>query len=1674
MLCMMTVHKLSVGDGYQYYVNEVATGDALRQNGRKIGDYYTVDGMPPGQWIGSAPEALGLSGEVSEAHMHTLFGQRFTPIETMEVKEMLHGLPEFDDYMAAYNNAYESYKAHAAERAWEILTRAEAGLSQQEIAHQMSAIGHPMNQKTVSNYLTRYAAVGNKITSAQAENNGKNTVQHGAKTLNKEEFIERYRLTPGEITAAHNAGKRAHNKLYREQTASQLHPEYAAGTDFTKRVSEEIARHRRMHDGAEPTKVQMQEIRFRVGGELYRQERGIEPTHAQLRQFIAENSKKHQTAIAGFDLVFTPSKSVSIAWGLGDKQLRKDIEAAHEHAIQDVVRHLENNVIMTRRGHNGIRQIDTKNGIIGTKFRHYDSRAGDPNLHDHVVIANRVEGADDKWSSIDGRTLYQYGVECSELYNSRVQQYVTEKTGLQFEPRMQNGKPIHEIVGISDETIRAFSSRRGDISAELDRVKAKFVADNGYEPSEKQLIKLAQQATLATRPAKSEARSLEDLHTEWVAAAHALSEHGVHVPVDHQLAESLKNASLNYEQSVLQGTRQEAYSIPLEAHTDAVLSRLEEARSTWRRTHINAETTRYVRELGLNETQDKGLISSIRQSVVEDSLPLHIKDTRLTPREYLRKDGTSQYRRIDSELFTSERVLAAENKILDAASRAVIPASTVDVFELAAQKRRAELAEQGHSLPAGQEAMARAFATSDKFLVVGIGAAGAGKTSSTRLAVDAIEASGNRVIGMAPTAAAAAVMRSEMRINADTVDKFLTDWQSGKKPLDVRPGDVLLVDEAGMIATPKMEKILTLAQERGALVRALGDYRQLSAVGSGGALRLVDREIGAVHLDELFRFKNPEEAAATLALREPPLVGTDKPFEWYKDNNRVVAGDADAMIEDVFRGYSADVNAGKQSIMIASTNETVTKLNDLAQAHAIEHGQVSTDAGAVALHNSSRAHLGDTIVTRKNARQLIVNSGQDFVKNGDLWRVTDLHDDGRITAQHLAHGGKVTLPASYVEQSVELGYAATIHRAQGSTVDTAHALVDASTDRAGAYVALTRGRENNQLYVSLADGEKRDDVLDRLTGAYERDLTVHESVDQLRAEHRNIASLIAQHEDISELAVQKVMEPYLLEGMSRVKEHPVRDKDSGQIIDHTPANGVEDAKTVLTSPAWPALAHDMGEAYRQGIDPAALVERAYSRRPLDASDQGAEAKDYAAVMQWRVEKLNVDAQKVHDMAERPLSYLSDEHLARLVDQAAQRTQPMADRLELSDPWWFTNPYAMVPSEELMAMRSRTFKALQANENDGSLYDRIKENLGDMDAEVQRRRWEISGDQRELEQIIRGERPRSGHNFTLHKVLSEEQRVRQHLIPTIDLPETKRPEQIQNGISGHTLDRFWENHPHLHNTRLGTILHSRSREIGQLAQVRGAQLAAEKPEWVKQLGDVPANKKLARHWYRVAAETEALRDKYNIASSEPEAVPTKLRTQEKPHEAPTKEQARGKFLHAQVTNTHKRSVMSAHHRAPKAKAENVQLAQARDTLQRTREARREGRPAADIGMAMLSLKQRNQIQQLRAAKATEDGRQNQRKQGQPSVEQRITAQRTQRSETARKIAELRERAQKTLEKAQQKPTPQHQEQKEQSIQKRLEALRIQREQRQNNAVEEYRQRVQRRDNTSPQVSRGPQL
>ena len=402
-----------------------------------------------------------------------------------------------------------------------------------------------------------------------------------------------------------------------------------------------------------------------------------------------------------------------------------------------------------------------------------------------------------------------------------------------------------------------------------------------------------------------------------------------------------------------------------------------------------------------------------------------------------------------------------------------------------------------------------------------------------------------------------------------------------------------------------------------------------------------------------------------------------------------------------------------------------------------------------------------------------------------------------------------------------------------------------------------------------------DEVLEQIASAYERDLTVHESVDAVRAEHHNVADLIAQHEDISELAVQKVMAAAVHEGMGRVSEHPVRDGASGMVTHHVPANAAADAAEVLASDAWGALAHELGEAAREGFDPAELIERAYGRRALH--DEGASARDAAAVMAWRVAQIRQQAQMVH--SDRPLASLSDEHLERLVQQAKQKTAPVEERLAVEDPWWFTNPYAMTKTDELLAMRARTVKALNANEGDTTgVYAQIKENLGDMDAEITRRRWEISGDQRELEQIVRGERARSGHQFTLYQVLLES-RGFVSLCPLARLRWIRRRSLRAGSLATHSISSG-EQHPAVRQGRLGTILRARSREIGKLTRARGEELArlvraGQAPAWVKALGPVPTRKRAFRQWVRAAGEADTLRKKYKVPESEPAVLPDQM-------------------------------------------------------------------------------------------------------------------------------------------------------------------------------------------------------
>lgn len=279
-----------------------------------------------------------------------------------------------------------------------------------------------------------------------------------------------------------------------------------------------------------------------------------------------------------------------------------------------------------------------------------------------------------------------------------------------------------------------------------------------------------------------------------------------------------------------------------------------------------------------------------------------------------------------------------------------------------------------------------------------------------------------------------------------------------------------------MTATADLDALTTLAREHGAVIRLIGDPYQLGAVESGGALKLLAHDTRAPELSEVVRFTNPAEAEASLSVRTGDAAGA---WEFYDGNRRVSSGLVDELREKILTHHLADTETGKSSLMLAATVADVTALNNAAQTAHAHSGIVDTTGTRTVLADGLSAHPGDVIVTRRNNPRLKVAGGRRDgagVANGDLWKVTAVGDDGSLTVTGREHRGRLTLPADYVDEHVELGYAATIHRAQGMTVDRAHTLMNATLGRSLAYVGLTRGREDNQIY--LATDQAPDPDLD--------------------------------------------------------------------------------------------------------------------------------------------------------------------------------------------------------------------------------------------------------------------------------------------------------------------------------------------------------------------------------------------------------------------------------------------------------------------------------------------------------------------------------------------------------------------------------------------------------------------
>lgn len=798
-----------------------------------------------------------------------------------------------------------------------------------------------------------------------------------------------------------------------------------------------------------------------------------------------KRERKAPQTVAGFDLTFSAPKSVSVAWGLGDEPTRRRIHAAHVAALEFVLEYAEHTVFATRTGRGGVVSEDVR-GVVAAAFDHWDSRSGDPQLHTHVVVLNRLQAVSDgQWRTLDSKALFRSAVGLSELYNGVLADLVTADLGYGWQSEQRRHSPVEkwEVAGVGEALRAEFSQRSTEIDAAKDALVAEFVAGHGRQPTPREVLQLRQRATLETRPAK-ELHSLGDLVSGWRSRAERFVG-------DQPQAWVAGLADRNHLPLLRAGDLAEAM---LDDAARVSLEGVSGKRATFTRANVFAEVLRQIHGVRFTSPiQRVAVAERITTLGLQHAVALTPPEVGYVPDELRRPDGTSRFRPRDSEVYTTQALLDAEERLL-AAGRAV-DAPTVEGAKAAAVCA-ANLPSRDHPLSAEQAAAVCRIATSGRALDVLIGPAGAGKSTAMAGVRAVWESRFGRgsVVGLAPSAAAAEVLSDAVGVPTENTAKWLTEaarqqdrvaeLERLKAALDraspslrtralmrrarelsteidrwgLRRGQLVIVDEASMAGTFELDSLTAYARAAGAKVLIVGDWAQLSPVAAGGAFKLLatDRQDVPSLLD-VRRFRNEWERAASLKLR----TGATGVAAEYARHGRVLGGDREAMLDELFANWSDDIAAGRWSLMVAADSATVADLNQRARAQRVAAGKVA-ERGITAA-DGSVIGVGDLVVTRQNQRDL--GSAAGWVKNGDRWIVVAVDAHGGVTVRRESGGGAARLPEAYVSDHVELGYATTAHRAQGRTVDTTHAFVTATTMREPLYVMATRGLESNVLYV---------------------------------------------------------------------------------------------------------------------------------------------------------------------------------------------------------------------------------------------------------------------------------------------------------------------------------------------------------------------------------------------------------------------------------------------------------------------------------------------------------------------------------------------------------------------------------------------------------------------------------
>ncbi|HZD16473.1 MAG TPA: MobF family relaxase, partial [Pseudonocardiaceae bacterium] len=676
---------------------------------------------------------------------------------------------------------------------------------------------------------------------------------------------------------------------------------------------------------------------------LYAQALAAEP-HAdpeRREELRLEASKSERHNVAFLDATFSVQKSVTVlhtafeaqevkarnagrleeaqAWGRYKQAVEEAIWAGNRAALD----YLSDNAGYCRVGkHGGAggRYADAHQWTIASFFQH-DSRDRDPQLHIHNAILNRVQGPDGVWRTLDGRSLFAYRPAAAAVGERVLEEHLTRVLGVRFASR-PDGK-AREVVGIPQQVMDLFSSRRRAITAKTADLVAAFEAAHGQAPNALQLDRLQRAATMATRKSKTHdgettAQRLARVEAQlWAELGSGLAE------VAHGVLE-------------LRGAPPPAVAWSAREVIETALAAVQEKQASWTPPDLTREISNALPDtLGVTDGRAiAALLDSLTAQALLLAVPLDAEKPgdEVLPTGLRVANGRSAFDAPGRRRYATPEHLHTE-RLLQAAT--VVRDGAVATRSEDARRFLAQLREEGLTLGADQAAAVQGVLTSGALVESLVGPAGTGKSfvvgSLAKAWQDPAMWAGaqRRVFGLATAQIAADVLTGEGVTAANT-----TAWLGSQQRLSagravdgdtawqLRVGDLVVVDESSMADTTVLAAIYRRVKAAGAKLLLVGDHRQLGAVGAGGGMEMLADAGNVYELADARRFTNRWEREASLRLRacDPMVLG-----EYHKNGRILDGGAAEQTEHKAGQAWLADTLAGKHALLIVDTNQQATR-----------------------------------------------------------------------------------------------------------------------------------------------------------------------------------------------------------------------------------------------------------------------------------------------------------------------------------------------------------------------------------------------------------------------------------------------------------------------------------------------------------------------------------------------------------------------------------------------------------------------------------------------------------------------------------------------------------------------------------------------------------------------------